>query len=426
VTGSWQRVSLTVRITAGLGAGLGLGLLASAGGWPWLHRLVDTLEPVGTVWINLIRMVVIPLVVAALVSGVAGLGGVARLGRLGVRTLAFFWGTTIVAIAFGLALGLIAMPLAPLTAATSEALKGAAAVAARDVAGRLPQGLGLGEFLVNLVPANPIRAAADGALLPVIVFSVLLGAGVASLDMERRTLISSLTDAVVAALTKLIGWFMVVAPLAVFCLAAPITARYGWGMLGSLALFVGTVALGLVLFVLVVFGPASALLARVRLRSFSRAIAPASAIGFTTTTSMAALPVMMDIAGRELRISTPVSSFVLPLGATINRPATGLYHLVATIFLATLYGVPLGPATLGIVAATTFLMTLSVPAVPSGNILALAPVLLAAGLPLEGIGLLFGVDRIPDMFRTGTNVTGHMVAVAVVARGEGENVMGDG
>jgi len=415
-----------VQITAGLAAGLGLGLLASAAGWPWLRRLVDALEPLGTVWINLIRMVVIPLVVAALVSGVAGLGGVARLGRLGVRTLAFFWGTTVLAIGLGLILALITMPLAPLTAATSEALRSAAAAAPQDVAGHLPQAPGLGDFLVNLVPANPIKAAADGALLPVIVFSVLLGAGVASLDTQRRTLISSFADAVVAALTKLIGWFMVVAPLAVFCLAAPITARYGWGMLGSLALFVGTVAAGLVLFVLLVFGPASALFARVKLRPFARAIAPASAVGFTTTTSMAALPVMMDIASRDLRISTPVSSFVLPLGATINRPATGLYHLVAAIFLAALYGVPLGAAKLGVVAATTFLMTLSVPAVPSGNILALAPVLLAAGLPLEGIGLLFGVDRIPDMFRTGTNVTGHMVAVACVARGEGEEVMGDG
>jgi Na+/H+-dicarboxylate symporter len=413
-----------VQITAGLAAGLGLGLLASAGGWPWLRRLVDALEPVGTVWINLIRMVVIPLVVAALVSGVAGLGGVARLGRLGARTLAFFWGTTVLAIGLGLILALVAMPLAPLTAATAEALRSAAAAAAPAVAGRLPQTPGLGDFLVNLVPANPIKAAADGALLPVIVFSVLVGAGVASLDPPRRTLLSSFAEAVVAALTRLIGWFMVVAPLAVLCLAAPITARYGWGMLGSLALFVGTVAVGLVLFVVLVFGAAAAVLARVRPLPFAQAIAPASALGFTTTTSMAALPVMMDIAGRDLGISAPVSSFVLPLGATINRPATGLYHLVAAIFLATLYGVPLGAAKLALVGATTFLMTLSVPAVPSGNILALAPVLLAAGLPLEGIGLLLGVDRIPDMFRTGTNVTGHMVAAACVARGEGEEVMG--
>ena len=421
-----NRISLTVQITAGLVVGLGLGLLASASGWLWLRGLVDALEPVGTVWINLVRMVVIPLVVAALVSGIAGLGGVARLGRLGARTLAFFWGTTLLAIAVGLILALVVMPLAALTPATSEALKGAAAAAARDVTGQLPKTPGLGDFLIGLVPANPIKAAADGALLPVIVFSVLLGAGVASLDEQRRTVISSFAEAVVAALTRLIGWFMVVAPLAVLCLAAPITARYGWGMLGSLALFVATVAAGLVLFVALVFGPASALLARVRLRAFARAIAPASAVGFTTTTSMAALPVMMDIADRDLRISTPVSSFILPLGATINRPATGVYHLVAAIFLATIYGVPLGPGRLGIIAATTFLTTLSVPAVPSGGVLALAPVLLAAGLPLEGLGLLFGVDRIPDMFRTGTNVTGHMVAVAVVARGEGEKVMGDG
>jgi Na+/H+-dicarboxylate symporter len=180
-----------------------------------------------------------------------------------------------------------------------------------------------------------------------------------------------------------------------------------------------------VLFVLAVYGPVAKALARVRLGAFTAAVAPASALGFSTTSSMAALPAMMDIAVRDLRISAPVASFVLPLGATINRPGTGLYHVVAAVFLAALYGVPLGATTLAIVAATTFLMTLSVPAVPSGNLLALAPVLLAAGVPLEGMGLLFGVDRIPDMFRTGTNVTGHMVAAAVVARGEGESVMGD-
>jgi Na+/H+-dicarboxylate symporter len=319
MTGAGRTPSLTLQIAAGLVAGLALGLVASAGGWPALARFAAGLEPVGTVWINLIRMVVIPLVVAALVSGVAGLGGAGRLGRLGVRTLAFFWGTTLLAIALGLVLALVAMPLAPLTADTAAALKSAAAASTADAMRNIPRTPGVAEFFVNLIPTNPIKAAADGALLPV--------------------------------------------------------------------------------------------------------IAPASALGFSTTSSMAALPAMMDIAVRELRISPPVASFVLPLGATINRPATGLYHVVAAVFIATLYGVPLGAVKLAVVASTAFLMTLSVPAVPSGNLLTLAPVLLAAGLPLEGIGLLFGVDRIPDMFRTGTNVTGHMVAAAVVARGEGEEVM---
>lgn len=416
--------SLSVRITAALLAGLTTGLLASNGNWPALAGVISRLEPVGTLWINLIRMAVIPLVVAALISGVLGLGGIRRLGRLGVRTLAFFWGTTLVAIAFGLVLSLIMMPLVSLPAETVVALRAAAASAAGQVA-QLPQTPGVVQFFVDLVPVNPIKAAADGALLPVIVASVLFGAAAASLDDARRSLIGSLADAVLAALLRLIGWFMAVAPIGVFCLAAPVTARFGWGMLGSLALFVGVVAGGLVLFSLAVYAPLAVVLARVRLLPFERAIAPAQAVGFSTTSSMAALPAMMDAAGKDLAISAPVSSFVLPLGATINRPGTGVYHAAAAVFVATLYGVSLGAGQLATVAATTFLMTLSVAAVPSGTVLTLAPVLLAAGLPVEPIGLLLGVDRIADMFRVGTNVTGDLVAAAVVARGEGEMVMGE-
>jgi proton glutamate symport protein len=417
VTGGRRSVSLSVQITAALAAGLALGLAASAGGWPALSRVALGIEPIGTTWINLIRMVVIPLVAAALISGVSGFGGAGRLGRLGVRTLGFFWGTTVLAIVVGLVVGLATAPLAPLSAETAAALR-SAATAAQGIATRPPHTPGLAEFLVSLVPANPFKAAADGALLPVIVFSVLVGAAVAMLDEPHRRVIRSLADAVVAAMVRLIGWFMVVAPIGVFCLTAPITARYGWEMLSSLAVFVAVVSGGLVLFVIVVFGPLAALLSPVRLGRLGRAIAPAATIGFSTTTSMAALPVMMETAERELEIPAPVASFVLPLGATINRPATGLYHVVAVVFLAAIYGIPLGAIKLAAVAATTFVMTLSVPAVPSGNLLALAPVLLAVGLPLDGIALLFGVDRIPDMFRTGTNVVGHMVAAAVVSRGE--------
>ncbi len=417
--------SLSLQVTGALVAGLALGLLAAGGRWPALAGALIWLEPVGTLWINLIKMVVIPLVTVALISGVLSLGGIRRLGRLGVRALAFFWATTLVAIGLGLALSLAVMPLASLPPETAAALRGAAASSASQMAEQAPQAPGLAQFLVELVPTNPIRAAADGALLPVIVFSILFGAAAASLDEKPRAAIASLADAVLAVLIRLVGWFMAVAPVGVFCLAAPVTTRYGWGLLGSLALFVAVVAGALVLFTLAVYGPLASLLGRVRLLPFERAIAGAQAVGFSTTSSMAALPAMMDAAGRDLAISAPVASFVLPLGATINRPGTGVYHGAAAVFVATLYGVSLGAGQLAAVAATTFLMTLSVAAVPSGTVLTLAPVLLAAGLPVEGIGLLLGVDRVPDMFRVGTNVTGDLVAAAVIARGEGESVMGE-
>jgi proton glutamate symport protein len=425
VTAGNRSRSLSFWITAALLAGLAVGVLAADGRWPALAGVLSRLEPVGTLWINLIRMVVVPLVMAALISGVLSLGGIRRLGRLGVRTLAFFWGTTFVAIAFGLVLSLVVMPLAALPPETAAELRGAAS-SASQVVQQVPPTPSVAQFFVDLVPTNPIKAAAEGALLPVIVFSILFGAAAATLEEKPRRAIGSLAEAVLAVLIRLIGWFMAVAPIGVFCLAAPVTARYGWGMLGSLAVFIGVVAGGLVLFGVAVYAPLATGLARVRLLPFARAIAPAQAVGFSTTSSMAALPAMMDAAGGDLGISSPISSFVLPLGATLNRPGTGVYHAAAAVFVATLYGIPLGAGQIAAIAATTFLMTLSVAAVPSGTVLTLAPVLLAAGLPVQAIGLLLGVDRIPDMFRVGTNVTGDLVAAAVVARGEGEKVMGAG
>ncbi|MBI4542289.1 MAG: dicarboxylate/amino acid:cation symporter [Gemmatimonadetes bacterium] len=414
--------SLSVKIAAGLLAGLAVGLVASATGVPWLMRLAVGIEPAGTIWINLIRMTVIPLVVAALVSGVASIGDARRLGRLGVRTLAFYCGTLIIGAFVGLLLALLILPLAPIPADLAGSLRGAAAAGAREIAQQAHQVRGFRQFLLDLVPTNPVQAAAEGALLPVIVFSVLFGAGVAGLDERPRQAILSLADAVAAALIRLVGWIMVLAPLGVACLAAPVAARFGWAMLASLAAFVAVVLAGIILFGIVVYGGAVRLLARVGLVPFARTIAPAQAVGFTTGSSIAALPAMMDAAVRKLDISAPVASFVLPLGAALNRPGTAIYHTSAALFIASLYGISLSGAQLAIVLSSTFLMTFSVAAIPSASVFTLAPTLLAAGLPVEGIALLLGVDRIPDMFRTGLNVTGHLTAAVVVARGEGEAI----
>jgi Na+/H+-dicarboxylate symporter len=417
-----RETSLSVKIAAGLFAGLAVGLVASATGVPWLVRLAVGVEPVGTIWINLIRMTVIPLVVAALVSGVASIGDARRLGRLGVRTLAFYCGTLIIGALVGLLLALLILPLAPIPAEVAGSLRGAAAAGAQEIAQQAHQVRGFRQFLLDLVPTNPVQAAAEGALLPVIVFSVLFGAGVAGLDERARQAVLGLADAVAAALIRLVGWIMVLAPLGVACLAAPVAARFGWAMLASLGVFIAVVLAGIILFGVLVYGGAVRLLARVALVPFVRTIAPAQAVGFTTGSSIAALPAMMDAAVRKLDISAPVASFVLPLGAALNRPGTSIYHTSAALFIASLYGISLSGTQLAIVLSSTFLMTFSVAAIPSASVFTLAPTLLAAGLPVEGIALLLGVDRIPDMFRTGLNVTGHLTAAAVVARGEGEAI----
>ncbi len=414
-----MRLSLSVQIALGLIVGLSLGLLTAATGSPFLLDIVGVLEPAGTIWINLVRMCVIPLVVTALVSGIAGLGSLRRVGRVGVRTFAFIFATIALASLTGLALALVLVPLAPVSAQTAEELRAAATAAAREVGQQTARIQGIRQFLVELVPANPVRAAADGALLPLIVFTVLLSAAIGSLaDGPRRTVIE-LAEALVTALIKLIEWVMRLAPVGVACLAAPVTARLGWEAIRSLAVFVLTIVISTVLFATAVYGPSVRSLGRLALGQFGRAATPGATIAFTTASSMAALPAMLDNMIERLKLPVGVASFVLPLAATLNRPGSAVYQMAAVVFVGALYGVDIGAAQYAAAAVTCFLMTFSVAAVPSATVFTTAPVLAAAGLPVEAVALLLGVDRIPDMFRTGLNGIGHQTAAVVVARGEG-------
>ncbi|HEY2804804.1 MAG TPA: dicarboxylate/amino acid:cation symporter [Gemmatimonadales bacterium] len=417
-----RRPSLSLSITAGLLAGLALGLAASASGAGALKDFAIGVEPVGTIWINLVRMCVIPLVVTALVSGVAAIGDVRKLGRVGARTLGFMFGTILLAGVWGLLLALLLVPLAPVSPEAAATLRAAATASASTVAEQAGHVFGIKQFLLDLVPANPMKAAANGALLPLIVFSVALGAAVGALAEPKRRSVVELMDALVAALIKLIGWIMLLAPIGVACLAAPVAARFGWETLRSLGIFVLTVVIGTSLYAAVVLTLLARWLAKVPVLPFAKAITPGVAVAFTTTTSLAALPQMMDTALTKLKISNSVASFVLPLGATLNRPGSAIYQMAAVVTVASLYGIHLGPPQYVAALATSFLMTFSVAAIPSATVFTTAPVMSAAGLPVESIALLLGIDRIPDMFRTGLHAASHQTCAAVVAHGEGEEI----
>lgn len=417
-----KRPSLSFAIAAGLVAGLVTGIAASRAGAGWLMSFATGVEPVGTIWINLIRMVVVPLVVTALVSGVASLGDPARLGRVGAKTFGFFFGSIILFALIGLLVALVIIPLAPVPPDTAASLRAAAAERASEVAAQTQRIQGFKQFLIDLVPTNPVRAAADGTLLPLIVFSVLFGAATGSLAPAPRTAIMDVCDAGVAAITKLIGWVMLLAPVGVYCLAAPVAARFGWTMLRSLAVFVIAVVAGITLFGPLVYALIARFLGGIRnLAGYARDITPGATVAFTTTSSMAAVPTMMETAIDVLKLPRSVASFVIPLGATLNRPGSAIYQSTAVVFIAALYGIPLTVPMMAMAVITSFLMTFSVASIPSATVFTTAPVLLAVGLPAEGIALLLGVDRIPDMFRTGLNGIGHQTAAVVVARGEVED-----
>ena len=409
-------------MAAGLAAGLILGLAAALTQHPVLLGVARGLRPIGVVFLNLLSMVVIPLVAAALFTGVAGLGDIRQVGRLGVRTLAFFWLTTLAAIVIGFALAKVILPLGAMSPEQQTALRalaGADSSVVRHAAEQMPSGA---SFLTSLVPANPLRAAVDGSLLPLIVFVTIFAVATASLAPEQRAALTGIADAATQALIRIMYWVLAVAPLGICALVAPAVAQFGWSLVKAGGVFILTVILGMALFVGGVFLPAVALGTRLGAPRFLKVAFPSMMMAFSTTSSLATLPTMLGAAERDLGMSRTVSSFVLPLGASINRPGSALFQAVAVLFVAQLYGLPLGVAQLLQAGAAVFLASLTVAAVPAGSVVSLAPAFAATGLPLAGLGLLMGLDRVPDMFRTLANVTGHLGGAAVVATGEGERL----
>ncbi|MGH7699773.1 MAG: dicarboxylate/amino acid:cation symporter, partial [Gemmatimonadales bacterium] len=281
-------------------------------------------------------------------------------------------------------------------------------------------------FLVELVPANPVRAAADGNLLPLIVFVTIFAVAAATLPEAKRRTLTELADGATQALIRIVGWVLYLAPVGIFALVAPVVAQLGVAILKTIALFLAAVILGCLLFIGAVYVPAAALVARVGPRRFLRAALPSLAMGFSTTSSLATLPTMLEAAEHDLKMSRGVSGFVLPLGASLNRAGSALYQAVAVLFAAQLYGVTFGFVEVLQAGLAVFLASLTVASVPAASVVSLAPAFVQTGLPLTGLSLLIGLDRIPDMFRTMTNVAGHLTGAAVIAAGEGENLQTDG
>jgi len=398
---------------AGLVAGLALGLLAAATQNTALLALARGLRPIGTLFLNLLSMVVIPLVASAVFSGVAGLGDIRKVGRHGGRALAFFWLTTIAAIVIGCVTAASMLPYSRLAPDAQAALR-AAALADSGVVRRVAELPSGPRFLIDLVPANPVRAAADGSLLPLVVFVAIFAMATTALPEQKRRPLTDLADATTAALIHVVHWVLLLAPLGIAALVAPTVAQFGWTIVRAMAVFVLAIVLGVTVLIGAVFLPAVAFAARVGVRRFLRASVPSLLMGFSTTSSLATLPTMLAAAEGDLGIPPNVAGLVLPLGASINRPGSALFQAVAVLFVAQLYGITLGVPAMIQAGAAVFVTSLAVASVPAGSVVSLAPAFAATGLPLAGLGLLMGLDRIPDMFRTMTNVAGHLAAATVV------------
>ena len=402
----------------GLIAGLLVGLIAAGlaqRGDPGLADLVGTIRPIGSLFLNLLSMVVIPLVATALFAGIAKLGDLRTVGRLVVRTLAFFWATALAGIVLGFLVAAAVLPRAAVTPEQQVALRAAQGGdqgLIQRAAETIPSGA---QFIVQLVPANPFKAAAEGNLLPVIVFVTIFGIAAASLPLEKRAPLTTIADSTTEALIRIAHWVLLFAPIGIFALVAPIVTQFGWSLVRAMLWFILAVIIGVIAFIALVYLPSIALIARLAPGRFLRAALPSMLMGFSTTSSLATLPTMIDAADKDLQIPRPISGFVLPLGASLNRGGSAVFQAVAVVFVARLYGIPFGIGQMLAAGAAVFLASLTVAAVPSGSVISLFPAFQSAGLPIAGISILIGLDRIPDMFRTMTNVTGHLTSAVVVA-----------
>jgi DAACS family dicarboxylate/amino acid:cation (Na+ or H+) symporter len=399
-------MKLYAAVALGLILGLLLGLVASVSGSPVLLAFAEGIEPIGKAFVDLLKMVVIPLVVAIIFLGVAGLGDLSRLGKMGSLTLLFFAATSALGVLIGMGVMQLLMPLA--SDAAAQAVAGPATEA--------PVLPGPIEFLLGLIPSNPFQVAAEGALLPLIVFTILFAAAAGALRRPDRDRLLDLASSITAALIKLVHWILWLAPIGVFALAAPVTARAGWAMLQSLGAFILAVLLGLLLFVAVVYMPAVKFLGGMPVGKFLKGSLNPIIIALSTSSTAVTVPAMIEAADEELQVSRPVTSFVIPLGAGIGRMGTALFQGAGIVFLAWLFGVPLAVTGIGAAVLATFIVSFTVAGIPAGGVVSLAPALGTVGIPLDGLGVLLGVDRIPDMARTATNVTGILAAAVVVDR----------
>jgi proton glutamate symport protein len=414
------------KILIGLIAGVAAGLLATYLDLSWLADTLIALRPIGTVFIRLIMMIVVPLVVASLIIGTAALGDLRKLGRIGGKTVAFYLITTALAVIIGLALSNIVRPGGRISEATRDELVARYAADAQGAVTLAAEKPSVVETIVNMVPTNVFAAAANMELLPLIIFSIIFGAAITLIQPVRRDAILTFFNAVNDAVMVMIDWVMKLAPYAVFALVGAAVAEYGPDLLRSLLIYSLVVIGGLLLHAFGTYGILVRVLAGMNPITFFKRIANAPLVAFSTSSSSATLPVTMETAQENLGVSREVSSFVLPLGATINMDGTALYQAVAVMFIAQIYAMPMTIADQLVIVLTATLASIGAAGVPSAGIITLVLVLQSVGLGPQvqtGIALILGVDRILDMVRTAVNVTGDLMVVSAVARTEGETLV---
>jgi proton glutamate symport protein len=403
-------MSLTKRILAALVLGIACGFLVRAHPTPVLLKLVNVVEPIGTLWVNAIRMTVIPLVVSLLITGVASSSNISAVRGIGWRALASFLGLLVFCAVIAL---LIVPPLFSwfhMDQSTIASLGGNAV--GMTTAPNVPR---FSEWMVDLVPTNPIRAASDGAMLPVVVFALAFGLALLKVTAKGRDAVVNFFQGVGDAMLVIVRVIIELTPIGVFALMLPMVSRTGIAAAGSLGYYLVVMVIVSVVQILSMY-PVAAAIGRVPMIRFAQAAFAPQAIALTSSSSLASLPALLESGNRRLQLPSNVTGMVLPLAVSTFKVSGPASWLVAAIFLARLYGVQLAPTQLVVIALTAILTSFSVPGVPHGWLLVISPLVVTLGIPAAGVGLLIAVDSIADPFLTTVNVTADMAAAVLVSR----------
>lgn len=404
-----REMPLIRKIGIGFILGLTLGFLIgpASGNAVIADYVIPALTLIGQIFLALLKMLIVPLVFSSIIIGAASIGDPKALGRIGIKTVALYLSTTVVAIVIGLILGNIISPGVGLsiTGVQGEAKAGATMV----------------EVIMGIFPANPLKALVDGIMLQVIVFALFLGVAAALIGEKGKPFLN-VCDSLAEVMYKITAIVMKFAPYGVFALIATTAAKYGPAVLAPFAKVIITIYLGCFLHAIIVY---SGLISMVVKRSplwFFRGVREAMLGAFVTRSSSGVLPISMRNAQENLGVSEKISSFVLPLGATVNMDGTAIYQGVCALFIAQAFGIDLSiGAQVGILITAT-LASIGTAGVPGAGLIMLSMVITSSGLPIEGIGLVAGIDAVLDMARTCINVTGDLCVVAVVATSEGEKL----
>lgn len=409
---------ILIGLVAGAVVGSAVNIWVGAEGAAFVTTYV---RPVGTLFIRLITMIAAPLVLTSLVVGAASMDDPRKLGRIGGKSLGIYLVTTAIAISIGLLMANLIQPGAGVPADVSaRLLEGYQDQASTRI--ERAEEVSWIDQIVQIVPTNPFAALADGNMLQIVFFALMVGICLTLISRAKAEPVLRVFDGFTDVLIRIVDLVMLTAPYGVFALIAAVTAEFGFGILGTLGWYAAAVVLGLSLHLVLVYGGMLTWVGRKRMsfRRFMSAMGNVQLLGFSSSSSAATLPLNMETVRDKLGVSDRVTSFVLPLGATINMDGTALYQGVAAVFIAQVYGIALTFGDQIAIVLTATLASIGTAAVPGAGIVMLVIVLRTIGVPVEGIALIVGIDRILDMCRTVVNVTGDAVVAIVVAATEGE------